>query len=117
MIAIGIILALTAAFVAGLVKYWGKIVEWIKKSVKKIQEVLGICIQGTRTFVKKSFGEVTVNIVKHYDVDRITGEWQETVFEKKVDSEIPPEILAKINNSIIGTEVPTTKEFELVLSH
>ena len=48
MIAIGIILALTAAFVAGLVKYWGKIVEWIKKSVKKIQEVLGICIQGTR---------------------------------------------------------------------
>ncbi len=40
MIATAVILALSAALITGLVVFWKKIVEWIKKAVAKIKEVL-----------------------------------------------------------------------------
>ena len=39
MIAIGLILLLGGAIIAGLIKFWKDIVVWIKKAVEKIKEV------------------------------------------------------------------------------
>lgn len=41
MIAIAIIMTLSAAMFAGLILFWKNIVEWIQKAVNKIREVLG----------------------------------------------------------------------------
>lgn len=42
MIAIAIILTLSAAMIAGLLLFWKNIVEWIRKAVNKIKEVLSL---------------------------------------------------------------------------
>lgn len=116
MIAIGIILALTAALIAGLAVFWQKIVGWIKKAVAKIKEVLGIAVQGTRTFIVKT-AEGLKNKAKYYNEDKLTGEWRETVYEKKVDeSEVPDYILAKVKSQTVNIEIQTTEELRLAIS-
>ena len=54
MIAISVILALSAALITGLLVFWQKIVAWIKKAVSKIKEVLGLTPDGTRTFITRA---------------------------------------------------------------
>ena len=116
MIAIAIILALTGALISGLIMYWKKIVEWIKKAVNKIKEVLGIVVQGTRTFIENTL-EGIKNRAKYYNENKLTGEWEETVYEKIVDeSEVPADILAKMRTFGINTEVSTTEELSLVIN-
>ena len=115
MIAITVILALSAAVIIGLHIFWQKIIEWIKKAVNKIKEVLGVVVQGTRTFIVKT-KEGFKNKAKYYNENKITKEWEETVYTKNVDeSEVPPEILAKVNVQKIDVEVPTTEELQLVI--
>jgi len=116
MISIAIILALSAIFIAGLITFWKNIVEWIKKAVNKIKEVLGIVVQGTRTFITKTV-EGLQNKAKYYNENKLTGEWEETVYTKKVDeSEVPPEILAKVRVSKINIDIQTTEELQLAIS-
>ena len=116
MIAIAIILALSGALVAGLVIYWQKIVKWIQKAVNKIKEVLGIAVQGTRTFITKTVSGFQ-NKSKYYNENKVTGEWEETVYTKEVDeSEVPPEILAKVSIQKINVEVQTTEELKLLIN-
>jgi len=116
MIAIGIILALSAIFIGTLIAFWKNIVEWIKKAVNKIKEVLGIVVQGTRTFISKTI-EGFQNKAKYYNENKLTGEWEETVYIKKVDeSEIPPEILAKVRVGKINVDIQTTEELQLAIS-
>lgn len=118
MIAIAIILSLSAAFIATLCLYWRNILGWIKKATNKIKEVLGITIQGTRTFIAKTAGGVFKNISKYYNEDKLTGEWEETVYTKAVsESEIPPEILEKVQAGTIDTEISTTEELQLALTN
>ena len=54
MISIGLIMALTAAFIFALGFFWKDLVNWIKKAVAKIKEVLGIVVEGTRTFIART---------------------------------------------------------------
>lgn len=116
MISIAIILSLTAAFIMGLVAFWKNIVQWIKKAVDRIKEVLGVQVQGTRTFVKKC-AEGFKNVSKYYSENKLTGEWEENVLTQSVsEKEIPAEILAKVKKSAVGREISTTKELELALS-
>lgn len=116
MIAIAVILALSAIFIAGLMVFWRKLVEWIKKAVNKIMEVLGVAVQGTRTFIVRT-KEGLKNKAKYYNENKITKEWEETVYTKAVDeSEVPPEILAKVNEQSIDVEVSTTEELQLEIS-
>lgn len=90
-------------------------VEWIKKAVVKIKEVLGVVVKGVRTFIMKTRDGLK-NKAKYYNENKITKEWEETVYTKSVDeSEVPPEILAKLNAQKIGVEVATTEELQLVL--
>lgn len=115
MIALTIILALSAVFIAGLVVFWKKIVEWIKKASNKIKEVLGVVVEGVRTFIVRT-QEGLKNKSYYYNVNKITRELEATVYAKKVDeSEVPPEILARVNAQPIGVEVSTTEDLKLAL--
>jgi hypothetical protein len=116
MITIALILALSGALIAGLVLYWKKIVKWIQKAVNKIKEVLGIAVQGTRTFITKTLSGFK-NKSKYYNENKKTGEWEETVYTKEVDeSEIPPEILVKVKIQKIDIEVQTTEDLKLLIN-
>lgn len=117
MISIAIILSLTIGFIAALCVYWKNIVGWIKKAANKIKEVLGIAVQGTRTFIEKTATGFQ-NRSKYYNENKITGEWEERIYTQIVpESEIPPEILEKVRNQPIGQEVSTTEELQLVLAN
>lgn len=115
MIAIGIILALSAVFIAGLLVFWKKIVEWIKKAVNKIKQVLGLEPDGTKTFISRTV-EGFKNKSKYYYKNKVTKEWEEVVYTKDVDeSEVPADIMAKVKNKPVNTEISTTEELRMAL--
>ena len=110
MIAIAIILTLTAATIAGLAMFWRKLVEWIKKAVDKIQEVYGVLAEKTSTFIMRT-REGLKRKAKLYSRNKVTHEWEETVFTKSVsESEVPAEILAKAYKQEMDVEVSITEE-------
>jgi|TergutMp193P3_1026864.scaffolds.fasta_scaffold09563_6 cell shape-determining protein MreC len=116
MIAIGIILALSAIFIGALIAFWKNIVEWIKKAVNKIMEVLKVAVEGVRTFIVKT-REGLQNKSKYYNKNKLTKEWEETVYTKKVsESEVPPEILAKVRVGNVDIDIQTTDELRLAIS-
>lgn len=116
MIAIAVILALSAALITGLLVFWQKIVAWIKKAVNKIKEVLGLTPDGTRTFLSRAVDGFK-NKSKYYYKNTVTREWEEVVYTKAVDeSEVPADILAKARGLAVGAEVSTTEELKLAIS-
>lgn len=115
MIAVALIIA---ALIAGaiVIAYWKNIAVWIKKAVEKIIQVLGFAIQGVRTFITK-LNDGFQNKSKYYNENKITGEWEETVYTKTVsESEVPSEILAKIRINDVNVEIQTTEELRLAIS-
>lgn len=113
MIAIAVIFA---AVIIGLATFWQNIVNWIKKAANKIKEVLGRAPEGTRTFISRTT-EGFKNHSKYYYKDVVTREWEEVVYTKSVDeSEVPPEILAKVHREAFNKEVSTTEELSLQLN-
>lgn len=115
MIAIGLIMGLGAALIAGLLLFWKNIVEWIKKAVNKIKQVLGLEPDGTKTFISKAV-DGFINKSKYYYKNKVTREWEEIVYTKSVnESDVPLDILAKANSQPIGTEISTTEELKLAL--
>lgn len=115
MIAIAVILLLTAAMIQSLIVFWRNIVGWIKKAVKKIKEALGLMVDGTRTFILQT-AQGLKNRSKYYYKNQATREWEEVVYTKSVEeSEVPPEILAKVRKTMAGTEVSTTEELKLAI--
>ena len=113
MIAMAIILGLSAVFITGLVVFWRKLVEWLQKAAKKIQEVLGVVVEGTRTFIMRT-REGLKNKAKYYSKNKITHEWEETIYTKSVnEEEVPAAILAKVHKQDIDVEISTTEELRL----
>ena len=115
MIAIALILA---ALVAGVViaAFWKNICEWIKKATDKIKEVLKVAVEGVRTFIVKT-REGLQNKAIYYNKNKLTKEWEETVYTKKVpESEVPAEILAKVRVSTMDIDISTTEELSLAIS-
>lgn len=116
MIAIAIIMTLTTALITGLILFWQNIIGWIKKAVNKIKEVLGFAPDGTKTFIAKAIDGFK-NKSKYYYKNEKTKEWEEVVYTKAVDeSEVPPEILAKVRGVSEGTDVSTTEELKLAIN-
>ena len=116
MIAIIIILTLSAALITGLLVFWRNIVEWIKKAVNKIKEVLGLEPAGTRTFISQT-AEGLKNKSKYYYVNKVTKEYEEVVYTQSVDeSEVPADILAKVKSQPINNDVSTTEELSLAIN-
>ncbi len=115
MIAMAVFFALSAVFIMGLRVFWRTIVEWIKKASSRIQEVLGVAVEGTKTFIVMTQDGLKNKSI-YYNRNKITKEWEETVYTKKVnESEVPEEIKAKVKAQPIGTEVSTTEELRLEL--
>lgn len=116
MISIVIILTLSAALITGLLVFWQKIVEWIKKAVNKIKEVLGITPDGTKTFISRTVDGFR-NKSKYYYKQKVTNEWEEVTYTKSVDeSEIPFDILEKVRKQAISVEIETTEELKLAIN-
>lgn len=116
MIAIAVILALSAALITGLLMFWQKIIAWIKKAVNKIKEVLGLTPDGTKTFITRAVDGFK-NKSKYYYKNTVTREWEEVVYTKPVDeNEVPADILAKVKGLAVGTEVSTTEELQLAIN-
>ena len=116
MIAIALIIGLSALALAGIGLYWKKIAEWIKKAASKVEEVLHVAVEGVRTFVQKT-ADGLKNISKHYNQNKVTHEWEEHVFNKLVsENDIPEEILMKLNGCSMNEEISTTKEFAQALA-
>jgi hypothetical protein len=117
MLGMAIILGLSAVIIAGLLPFWNDIVNWLRKAANKIKEVLGVTVEGTRTFIVKT-KEGFKNKSKYYNKNKLTNEWEETTYTKQVsESEIPPEILAKVRTQEIGIDVSTTEELRLALDN
>lgn len=116
MIAISVVLLLSAALISGLIMFWQNIVGWIKKAAEKIKQVLGFAPDGTRTFITQTT-EGLKNRSKYYYKEQITKEWKEVVYTKSVDeSEVPADILAKVRREKINMEVSTTEELRLAIN-
>ena len=115
MIFIATLLLVAGATIAGLAMFWKNIVAWIKKAVNRLKEALGRQPKGTRTFISRAVDGFK-NRSKYYYQKEVTKEWEEYVYTKAVDeSEVPAEILAKVNMQNLGTEVSTTEELSLQL--
>jgi len=116
MISILIILALSAVAIAALVTYWKNILEWIKKAVNKIKEVLNLQPDGTKTFISRA-AEGFQNKSKYYYKSKMTSEWEEVVYTKPVnENEVPADILAKVRRQAINIEIDTTQELKLAIN-
>lgn len=109
LIALGTIMALVTATVAVSV-FWRNIAEWIMRLWKKVEAYISNAVEGVKTFIVKT-QEGFKNCVKFYSCNKVTQEWQETVVRKSInENEIEPDILQRIKNRSIGSEIETTKE-------
>jgi hypothetical protein len=116
MVSMALILGLSAAIIGALAVFWKDIVGWIKKAANKIKEVLGVTVEGTRTFIVRT-QEGFKNKSKYYNKNKLTNEWEETTYTKQVsEADIPPEIMAKVRAQSIGVDVSTTEELRLALN-
>ena len=116
MITFLVIAGLSGLLIAGLIKFWKEIVEWIKKAADKIKTTFGLVVKGTRTFIVKTLDGLR-NRAKHYNENETTGEWEETVVHTNVDeSDVSADILAKVRVQTIDIEIQTTEELRLAIT-
>jgi len=111
---IGIALLLAAALVA-LAVFWKELIEWIRRAIDKIKQIVSGVLAGVKTFIVR-MSDGLKNIAKYYSKDKITNEYEETVTKKAVDeNEVPEELRAKIKAQM-NVEVDTTEELMLKLT-
>lgn len=103
-----------AALIAGaglLAAYWNNLVDWLKRAIKKVSEIVKTVVYGSKVLIRK-ISEGLKEISKHYSKDEI-GRWQETIVTKTIpESEVPKEIREKAENVY---EYDLTDELELQL--
>jgi len=111
MIFIGLLFGAALALVAA--SFWKELVDWIKRVVEKVREVVAKVVAGVKIFVRK-VGEAIKEIAKNYSQDE-QGRWHETIVTREVnESDVPQEIRDKMKRSR-GSDVDVTKELELQL--
>lgn len=102
-----------AAIIAGvgiIAAFWNDLVDFLKKAVKKVQQIVEGIIYGCKVFVKK-VREGVKEISRHYS--KVDQHWEETTITKVIsESEVPPEILKRANASM---ELDITDELEMQL--
>lgn len=73
--------------------FWNEIVDWLKRAVVKVKQMIDMAVYGTKVFIKKMY-EAIKEISKHYSQDKY-GQWHETVVTREVpENQVPPEIRA-----------------------
>lgn len=103
-----------AVLIAGAATYWSKIVDWLKRAIQKVKEIVNMVVYGVKVFVRK-INEAIKEISKHYSQDEY-GKWHETVVTREVDeSEVPSDIRERANRAR-NEEIDITDELELKLA-
>lgn len=94
-----------------LVSFWDEIVNWLKKVVHKVADLIKRTVVGVKIFLKK-MSEAIKEIAKNYSQDE-NGRWHETIVTREIpESEVPADILAKVRKS---KEIDVSNELELQL--
>jgi len=74
-----------------LVKFWNNVIDWLKRAISKVQQVIQKAVYGTKLFIRKvaaGFFQTS----KHYSKDH-SNRWHETVTTRQIAaSDVPPEI-------------------------
>lgn len=103
----------TGVLVAGtaIAIFWNSIVNWLKKAIKKVEEIVSGVVYGCTIFVRK-IQEAAKEISKHYS--KVGTKWQETIVEKNISyAELPEEIRNKVTRNNVDVEF--TEELEMQL--
>lgn len=113
MILTSVLLAVAGvALVGAIAIFWNSILDWIKRAIPKVKEIVQGVLYGTNIFICK-IKEAAKEIQKHYS--KVGTKWQETIVEKNVAyNELPEEIRQKVTRN--NVEVDMTQELELALS-
>lgn len=93
MIIAALIIGATAILGVSLIaKYMNNLIDWLKRAIKKVNEMIQMVVYGTKVFIKK-VREGIEEISKHYSQDN-ENRWHETVVTRTVDeNEVPAEFL------------------------
>ena len=103
-------LLLGAAIVGIVAAFWKDLVEFLRKAVQKVQQIITGIVYGCRVFIKK-LREGVKEISRHYS--KVDQHWEETTVTRVVsESDVPPEILERARAS---EELDITNELELQL--
>lgn len=104
-----------AAIIAGVgivAAFWNDLVNFLKKAISKVRQVVEGIVYGCKVFVKK-LREGVKEISRHYS--KVDQHWEETTITKTVpESEVPPEILARAR---ANEELDITEELEMELAN
>jgi len=100
-----------AAIIGVVAVFWNSILDWIKRVIPRVKEIIQGVLHGTSIFISK-IKEAAKEIQKHYS--KVGTKWQETIVEKNVSyRELPEEIQQKVRTD--NVEVDFTRELELSL--
>lgn len=103
---------LTAGVIGIAATFWNDIISFLKIAINKVKQMVEGVIYGCKVFLKK-LQEGVKEISRHYS--KVDGHWQETIVTKTIsESEVPPEILARVNTS---EEIDISNELELQLAN
>lgn len=101
---------ITAAAVGIVAVFWQDFLDFLKKAVNRVRQMVEGVLYGSKVFIRK-LAEGVREISKHYS--KVDEHWQETIVTRTVSaSEVPEEILKKAPND---EEVDITDEMELQL--
>ena len=89
--------------------YWNKIVDFMKRVLNKLKQVVKGTIMGSAVFLKK-LGDKFQNRTKHYSQNE-QGKWKETVVSYEQDADEIPEEYREYAG--FENEVDLTSELQL----
>lgn len=106
--------AVLAASIVGVVAtFWNDIIDFLKKGIDKVRQIVDGIVYGSKVFVKKIY-EGIQEISRHYSM--VDDRWQETTVTKTVPpSEVPADILRRAEMQ--KKEMDITDELELSIEH
>lgn len=111
-IAVPLILGASVIVGATLVaKYWRKIVDFLKKALTKLKQIIKGTIMGSAVFLKR-IGDKFQNRTKHYSQNE-QGKWKETIVCYEQDADEIPEKYREYAG--FDQEVDLTEELQLQL--
>lgn len=104
--------AVTVTGLVGIVAtFWNDIIDFLKKGIEKVRQVVKGIIYGSKVFIQKIRGIVRV-ITRYYSRNDELDCWEETTYTRPVsESEVPPNIREKYERTK-EEEVDITNETE-----
>ncbi len=104
---------LTAGIVGVVAAFWNDIIDFLKKGIDKVRQIVDGIVYGSKVFVKKIY-EGIQEISRHYSM--VDDRWQETTVTRTVSpNEVPDDILRRAEMQ--KKEVDITDELELNIQH